>query len=337
MNGYDFGSFISQPGWDLMAQARLAWKYGTTRPGTQNGQIDRDPRRDSRAWYRAVSIGSILTYDDVGMGLTAVDEREIGGDCEAEDEWRGSQYGYLIRGDKLFDGEVGPRIWAAQSVDGFLGYYDQGSFYPGLTSGFITDEISFDASTGGFSAYDHESEFDMLICDATLQWHPSHDDLIPNLLRMVKSGGVFAASIPLFGQGVELRHPRAWIEGHIAGYVTTQIQYCRATPFTTFTALSSDEYGELLDGEWLRDYRMVETAYCTTLRGVESIEEWCEKSGVRDIIDFWDSEARAERQRGETGAVEEELLKWLRAGGPTPVAGGIRLRYPFLLMTAVVW
>ena len=333
MNGYDFGSFISQPGRDLMAQARLAWKYGTTRPGTQNGRIDRNPR----AWYRVVSIGSFLTYEDVGMGLAAVDECEIDGDFETEDKWCGSRYGYLIRDDKLFDGEVGPRVWAAQSADGFLGHYDQGSFYPGLTSGSATNEISFDASTGGFSAYNHESEFDMLICDTTLQWHQSHDELIPNLLRMMKSGGVFAASIPLFGKGVEFRHPRAWVEGHIAGYTTTQIQYSRATPFTTFTALHPDEYGELFDGEWLHDYRMVETVYCTTLHGVESIEEWCEKSGVRGIIDFWDSEARAERQRGEIGAVEEELLKWLRAGDPTPVAGGIRLRYPFLLMTAVMW
>lgn len=318
MNSFDFASFIAQPGWDLMAQARLAWEYGTVFPGTQRERLTRDPD----AWYDITAVGDFLEFGDVGVGVTAADA----GPAD-------------FQGSRLFDGDDAPRVFVGPWADFFLRYYDQGSGYPAMTGGSLMRDIPFDASDGGNVACAYEDEFDMLVCHATLQWYPNHHILIPNLLRMMKSGGVFAASIPQFGGGMIARRPRAWVEGH-PGSTTTQLQFKDAP---AFTCLSAGEYDAIFRSlqwpEWpLVEHRIVETTYHATLQGVGSVEEWCERSGIREIVDYWDGgayESRAQRERGEVGYVESELLKWLHAGNPTPVKDGIHVQYPFLLITAV--
>ena len=260
-----------------MAQARIAWEYSAVFPGLPGEPL----ARDSEALYSADAIGGSLEFDGVGVGVAAANsgkEDTARPAAETKGPWPD---GKLISGAHLFTGEWTPRILAEPCVDPFLAYFNQGSGYPGLLSGLAMPEIPLDAPTGGHAALAYAESLDLLVCHASLQWYPNHDELIPNLLAMLKEGGVFAASIPQFGEGMELRRPRFWVEGH-PGCTTTQIQFRDAGPrlrnaaSRTYTYQSADEYDRLF-----------------------------------------------------------RTLKWLRAGNPAPVAGGIALEYPFLLITAV--
>jgi len=51
---------------------------------------------------------------------------------------------------------------------------------------------------GDASTLNTENKFDIVFSNATLQWIPNHETLIPNLFNLVNDGGVLAVQIPRF-------------------------------------------------------------------------------------------------------------------------------------------
>jgi trans-aconitate 2-methyltransferase len=51
---------------------------------------------------------------------------------------------------------------------------------------------------GDAAAFDAREEYDLVFSNATLQWIPNHEDLVPRLFRGVKRGGALAVQIPMF-------------------------------------------------------------------------------------------------------------------------------------------
>lgn len=157
--------------------------------------------------------------------------------------------------------------------------------YPDMT--FLVGDAGEDIS--------HLGRFDLVFANASLQWIPEHEKLIPRLFAMVNQGGAFAAQIPQFD-----RMPIAHTIQNVAA--STKWAGYFADFDTGFSFYRDEDYYDLLY-ENSRSISLWASEYFHVMAGHEAIIEMIRSTGLRTYLERLTPELAA----GFTGDVMEGL------------------------------
>ena len=160
-------------------------------------------------------------------------------------------------------------------------------------------------------------DFDIVFSNACIQWIPNHNQLLKNMMKLLKSGGVLAVQLPNnSGEPIqmildEVSSRRVW---------APKIQLSQ-----TFYNLKPGEYYDLLS-EISSSFSIWQTVYFHTMKSHHNIIEWCSSTGLKPYLEPLSKEDRA----AFTDDIYTELVK----AYPTQKNGDVVLRFQRLFFTA---
>ena len=173
-----------------------------------------------------------------------------------------------------------------------------------------------DVSGGDLQSLSHD--FDVVFSNACIQWVPDHPTLIPNLLGLLREGGMLAVQTPM-----NYQEP---IHRIIAEVVHTPRFAAELPQQREFYNLQPAEYWELLH-DHAAHFRMWMTTYMHTLPSHEAIMEWYRGTGMRPYLQALDNAGRDEFER--------EVFERVQQTYPTQSDGSIIFPFPRFFFTAV--
>ncbi|WP_418821559.1 methyltransferase domain-containing protein [Ruminococcus sp.] len=176
-----------------------------------------------------------------------------------------------------------------------------------------------DVSKGFEGVEELEGGFDVVFSNACIQWVPDHHKLIPNMLGLLKKGGVMAVQVPLTE-----RQPMHKALGDIAKLGKWQGRF---PDLGSYHTLSAEEYYDILT-EHADYFRMWETTYYHRLNGCEDVIEWYRGSALRPYLQRLDEVEQKE--------FEAKLLEMIKDSYHVQKNGEIIFRFPRLFFTASV-
>ena len=156
-----------------------------------------------------------------------------------------------------------------------------------------------------------QTPFDLVFSNATLQWLPRHEVLIPHLFKQVARGGALAVQMPahyastLHHETLEVAADARW---------NARTQGARAS----LTNHSPSFYYDLLQPLAAR-LELWETEYIHVLSGPQAIVDWFRATGLRPYLEVLTETERAD--------FEAALLEKYRAKYPQQSDG--RILFPF--------
>ncbi|WP_241520131.1 methyltransferase domain-containing protein [Bifidobacterium catulorum] len=163
--------------------------------------------------------------------------------------------------------------------------------------------------------------FDVVFSNACIQWVPDHPHLIPNLLGLLREGGILAVQTPM-----NYEEP---IHRIIAEIVHSPRYADRLPQRREFFNLTPPDYWELLHGSGLvSHFRMWKTTYMHTLPSHEAIMDWYRGTGLRPYLQALADDA--ERAEFEWRVFERVCDEY-----PTQSDGSIIFPFPRFFFTAV--
>ena len=134
---------------------------------------------------------------------------------------------------------------------------------------FMVEDASKDIS--------HLGQFDLVFANASLQWIPEHEALLPRLLGMLRPGGVLAVQIPQFDEmPISKAITEAAMAGEWASYLTS------FEPGFTFRPARS--YYDILTGK-AKDLQLWSTDYHHVMPSHLAIMDMMESTGLRPYLD----------------------------------------------------
>jgi trans-aconitate 2-methyltransferase len=154
-------------------------------------------------------------------------------------------------------------------------------------------DTAVEFEVGSAEAFD-ATGLDVLISNATLQWVPTHRELLPRWLGQLNSGGWLAFQVPSnFGAPShrlmrELAESPRWRD-RLGGVLRHDDAV--ATP---------EEYFQLLG-----DADVWQTEYLHVLQGPDPVLEWVRGTGLRPILSALDASAAAEFEREYAALLRE--------------------------------
>lgn len=181
-------------------------------------------------------------------------------------------------------------------------------------------DISFvyhDVSKGFDSLKEKAEGFDVVFSNACIQWVPDHKKLIPNMLSLLKKGGIMAVQVPLTE-----RQPMHKALNEIAKKGKWQGRF---PDLGSYHTLSPEEYYDILSQNSAY-FRMWETTYYHRLSGIEGVVDWYRGSALRPYLERLDA---AEQKEFET-----QLLEMIKDSYHVQQNGEIIFRFPRLFITA---
>lgn len=128
-----------------------------------------------------------------------------------------------------------------------------------------------------------DNDFDIVFSNACIQWIPNHNELLKNMMGLLKIGGKVAVQTPMNYQ--EPIHK-------IIGEVSTNEKW--KSEFTNpriFFNLSQGEYFDLLS-DISSEFYMWETTYLHKLKSHSHIMEWYKSTGLRPYLDVLEYEKK---------------------------------------------
>jgi Trans-aconitate methyltransferase len=180
--------------------------------------------------------------------------------------------------------------------------------YPGLE--FRVGDASGDLTGLG-------TDFDLVFSNACIQWIEGHERLLPNLMKLLKTGGVLAVQTPMN------------YEEPIHKLIQRMAASPKWKPFfphpRIFYNLTQEEYFDLLS-EISPDFSIWQTTYFHTMDSHRDIFEWYRSTGLKPYLDVLPED--------EKPAFEKEILEGIRAGYPQQRNGKIIFRFPRFFFTA---
>ena len=118
-------------------------------------------------------------------------------------------------------------------------------------------------------------EFDIVFSTACIQWLPSHKELLPKLMTLLKQNGILAIQIPM-----QREHPVHIIINEL---VNTAKWSDKITP-RQYNNLTTEKYFDVLS-DISNDFEIWETTYCHRMPSYESIIEWYKGTGLRPYLE----------------------------------------------------
>lgn len=160
-------------------------------------------------------------------------------------------------------------------------------------------------------------KFDIVFSNACIQWIPDHDKLIPEMLGLLKDGGVLAVQVP-----ENYDEPIHKIISETADSPGWREEFKNLKPFHTLTP---DEYFELLS-EQTPYFFMWETVYFHRMCSHEAIMEWYRATGLKPYLDLLSED--------KIPVFEAEILEKIQRAYPVQKGGEIIFRFPRLFFIA---
>ena len=172
---------------------------------------------------------------------------------------------------------------------------------------------------GDASDLDTNKKYDIVFSNATLQWIPSHDVLIPRLFNIVNKNGVLAVQVPANNESplhkalLCVAQSQKW-KGYTSG--------CEKL----LTYHSVDYYYNVLSS-LTDDFDIWETTYYHVLKSHEALIEWYGSTGMKPFLErLPDDEART--------AFGKEILMQCKSFYPIQTDGEILYPFKRLFFTA---
>lgn len=156
-----------------------------------------------------------------------------------------------------------------------------------------------------------DNDYDIVFSNACLQWVPDHENLINNLLDLLKRDGVLAVQIPM-----HYNEPIHKIIGEVANSEKWKRYFTDQRDFYT---LSQSGYYDLLT-EISREFCIWETVYYHVMKSHDDILEWYRGTGLRPYLSVLPDNGKTE--------FENDIKKLLIQRYPRQKNGDIIFRFP---------
>ncbi|MDD7793297.1 methyltransferase domain-containing protein [Clostridium sp. 'White wine YQ'] len=154
-------------------------------------------------------------------------------------------------------------------------------------------------------------DFDIVFSNACIQWIPNHNELLRNLIGLIKKGGVLAVQTPM-----NYNEP---IHNIIEEVSTNKKWKDEFKNHRIFYNLTQGEYFDLLS-EISSEFSIWETIYFHNLKSHKEIIEWYRGTGLRPYLDELSDEKKEAFEKDIYDRVVEEY--------PTQKSGNIIFRFP---------
>jgi len=160
--------------------------------------------------------------------------------------------------------------------------------------------------------------FDVVFSNACLQWVPNHAKLLPELLGLLRPGGLLAVQIPM-NQDEPIHR--------IIAELVASPSWREAFPQPrVFYTLTPSEYFDLL-AVHAADFSVWQTTYFHRLRSHQDILEWYRGTGLRPYLDALPPSRQP--------AFEDAVLRRIVAAYPPQQNGEVIFRFPRFFFIAM--
>lgn len=129
------------------------------------------------------------------------------------------------------------------------------------------------------ASWQAETPCDVIFANASLQWVPGHEKLIPRLVGQLAGNGVLAVQMP-----DNLDEPSHALMREVATEEVWKGKIGDTSAIRT-RLLSADKYYDLLTRAGCRRVDMWKTVYFHVMPGAESIVEWLKSTGLRTFLE----------------------------------------------------
>ncbi|MBU3157335.1 methyltransferase domain-containing protein [Clostridium estertheticum] len=174
--------------------------------------------------------------------------------------------------------------------------------YPNLD--FKTCDVSKDLSMFG-------NDFDVVFSNACIQWIPKHNELLKNMMVLLKIDGILAVQTPM-----NYQEPIHKIIAEVSINKKWKSEF--SSP-RIFYNLTQSQYFDLLS-EISSEFSMWETIYCHKLKSHKDIMEWYRDTGLRPYLNVLSDEKKKAFEQDVFDRVVEEY--------PIQKNGNIIFRFP---------
>lgn len=174
--------------------------------------------------------------------------------------------------------------------------------YPNLD--FKTCDVSKDLSMFG-------NDFDVVFSNACIQWIPNHNELLKNIMGLLKIDGILAVQTPM-----NYQEPIHKIIGEVSINEKWKSEFSIQRIFCNLT---QSQYFDLLS-EISSEFSMWETIYCHKLKSHKDIMEWYRGIGLRPYLNVLSNEKKKAFEQDVFDRVVEEY--------PIQKNGDIIFRFP---------
>lgn len=163
-----------------------------------------------------------------------------------------------------------------------------------------------------------DKDFDVVFSNACIQWIPNHNQLLKNLIELLKTDGILAVQTP-----INQKEP---IHKIIAEISINEKWKSEFTNPRIFYNLTQSEYFDLLS-EISSGFSMWETTYYHKLKSHKDIMEWYRGTGLRPYLNVLSEEKKK--------IFEQDVFQRVIKEYPIQKNGEIIFRFPRLFFIAV--
>ena len=162
-----------------------------------------------------------------------------------------------------------------------------------------------------------DNDFDVVFSNACIQWIPNHNQLLKNMIGLLKPDGILAVQTPM-----NYEEPIHKIIKAVSTSKKWKLEF--ASP-RTLNNLTQSEYFDLLS-EISSEFSMWETIYCHKLKSHKDIMEWYRGTGLRPYLDVLVDEKKK--------VFEQDIFDKVIKEYPIQKSGNIIFRFPRLFFIA---
>ena len=156
-----------------------------------------------------------------------------------------------------------------------------------------------------------DNDFDVVFSNACIQWIPNHNQLLKNMIGLLRTGGILAVQTPM-----NYQEPIHKIIGEVSTNENWKSEFINPR---TFYNLTQSEYFDLLS-EISSEFSMWETIYCHKLKSHKDIMDWYRGTGLRPYLNILSDEKKKYFEQDIFDRVIEEY--------PIQKNGNIIFRFP---------
>ena len=155
------------------------------------------------------------------------------------------------------------------------------------------------------------TDFDVIFSNACIQWIPNHNQLLKNMIGLLKTGGTLAVQTPM-----NYEEP---IHKIISEVSTNEKWKSKFTNSRIFYNLTQSEYFDLLS-EISSEFSMWETVYCHKLKSHKDIMKWYGSTGLRPYFNVLSDDQK--------NTFEQDIFERVVEEYPIQKNGNVIFRFP---------